>query len=67
LREVALSNSRREKRERPKPLFTQVNLRLFTDDVDLIKAEARAAGETEWQPRLRRIVRNAVRAKGVVR
>jgi murein endopeptidase len=59
----------RGKRKRgPVPgVFTQVNLRLFTEDVALLKREAKAAGEAEWQPRLRRLVHNAVRSKGVLR
>jgi predicted DNA binding CopG/RHH family protein len=51
------------RREKPKPKFTIVNLRLFTEDVEELKRRAEAAGEAGWQPRLRLLVHAALRAK----
>jgi predicted DNA binding CopG/RHH family protein len=43
--------------------FTVVNLRLYTEDVEALKRTALDAGEFEWQPRLRRLVHEALRDK----
>jgi predicted DNA binding CopG/RHH family protein len=51
----------------PLSRFVQVNARLFAEDVDWIKMTATAAGETNWQSRLRRLVHDALRSKGVVK
>jgi hypothetical protein len=47
--------------------FTGVNLRLYTEDVEALKRAALDAGEFEWQPRLRRLVHEALREKKVLR
>ena len=47
-------------RDRAKPKFTKVNCFLFTVDVDEIKRRAERAGELGWQPRLRKLVHDAV-------
>jgi hypothetical protein len=49
-------------------LFTKVQGLLFTEDLNKLKAQALAAGETNYWPRLRRIVHDAVRAakKGIL-
>lgn len=60
-----------KKMRRPKgphgPKFTTVTVRLLTEDVAAIKAEAARADEIGWQPRLRKLVHDAVRAQGVVK
>jgi len=44
------------------PLFTAVTTRLYTEDVEELKRQAVAAGETGWQPRLRLLVHRALHA-----
>jgi predicted DNA binding CopG/RHH family protein len=46
----------------PARAFTKVTTRLYTEDVEALKAQAAAADELDWQPRLRRIVHEGVRA-----
>ena len=47
--------------------FTEVHGLLFTEDVSKLKAEAIAAGDTNYWPRLRRLVHEAIAARKVIR
>lgn len=49
------------------PRLVKVTSRLFGEDVDQLKQQAAAAGELDWQPRLRRLVRDALRARKEIR
>jgi len=49
-----------------KPRFTQVNCRLFTEDVEELKQVAESSGDS-WQARLRRLVHEAVKVRRIVR
>jgi hypothetical protein len=51
----------------PKPLLVVVTVRLHAGDVEALKRVAYADGELEWQPRLRRLVHEALREKKVLR
>ena len=46
---------------RPRPRVIKVNARLFTEDVKALKQRAKAAGEIEWHPLLRKLVHEALR------
>lgn len=49
------------------PQFVTVTARLYAEDVARLKADAAAAGEFGWQPRLRTLVHNALRARKEIR
>jgi hypothetical protein len=49
------------------PQFTEVHGLLYTEDVSRLKTEAIAAGDTNYWPRLRRLVHESLQAKKVIR
>lgn len=48
-------------RKPKKSFLTPVTTRLYTEDVEELKRRAEAAGELNWQPRLRKLVHDGLR------